>query len=62
MDFAHSARTQDYLKRIRNFINDDIMPVEAVHLRETQERKYGADWTQWQVSPEVEQLKARARE
>jgi len=38
------------------------MPVEVVHLCETQERKYGADWTQWQVSPEVEQLKARARE
>ncbi len=62
MDFTHSERTQDYLKRIRAFISDEIMPVEAVHLRETIERKYGADWTQWQISPDVERLKARARE
>lgn len=62
MDFAPSARTKDYQKRIRDFIKNRLRPVEEAHLRRSSERKYGADWTAWQLSPEVEQLKVEARE
>eukprot|EP01035_Chromulina_nebulosa_P035018 gene35017-47052_t len=61
MDFAPSPRTQDYLRRIRAFIKDRVLPVEAQHLREIAERKVGGDWTQWTVSPEFEALKADAK-
>jgi alkylation response protein AidB-like acyl-CoA dehydrogenase len=62
MDFSHSPRTQDYLKRIRAFMQTHIAPVEAQHLRDIANRTYSADWTQWTVLPEVEALKIQARE
>lgn len=61
MDFAPSPRTQDYLRRIRAFIKERVLPVEAQHLREIAERKVGGDWTKWTVSPEFEALKADAK-
>lgn len=62
MDFSHSPRTQDYLKRIRAFMQTHIAPVEAQHLRDIADRKHGCDWTQWTVLPQVEALKIQARE
>lgn len=62
MDFAPSPRVQDYLKRVRAFVRDEIMPVEVDHLRDIAERRNGPDWSQWQISPAVEALKRKARE
>jgi len=61
MDFAQSPRTQDYLKRIRAFMQEHIAPVEEKHAREIVERKHGFDWTQWTVPTGFEDLKAKAR-
>lgn len=62
MDFAQSPRTQDYVKRIRAFMQAHVAPLEAEHLREIAERKIGFDHTEWKVSPKVEAVKAKARE
>jgi len=62
MDFAHSPRTQDYLKRIRAFMAEHIEPFEAGYLQELAELGHGGDHRQWQVHPQIEVLKARARE
>lgn len=61
MDFSHSPRTRDYAKRIEAFVKDRILPVEEEHLREVGAARRGADWTQWQLNPEIERLKAEAR-
>lgn len=61
MDFAHSPRAQDLVKRLRAFMREEVAPVEEALLREQQAARRGGDWQQWQVSPQVEALKARAR-
>ncbi|MCK5769957.1 acyl-CoA dehydrogenase family protein [Algiphilus sp.] len=62
MDFAHSDRTRDYLKRIETFIRERVTPVEEAHVREMLEAGRGGDWQRWSVNPEIERLKAEARE
>src|SRR3954454_17239012 len=57
MDFAHSERAQDYLKRVGAFLDDEIRPVEEPYLRELHARD-----DRWVVLPVVEELKAKARE
>jgi alkylation response protein AidB-like acyl-CoA dehydrogenase len=61
VDFTHSERSQDYLKRVNKFIRTHITPVEESHLRELKSRFHDGDHTTWQVSPRIEELKATAR-
>jgi acyl-CoA dehydrogenase len=61
MDFRPSARSEEYLGRVKNFIRDQIAPVERKHWEGVLERGHGGDWTQWRVDPLVEELKAKAR-
>ena len=62
MDFEPSPRSQDFVARVRRFIQEHVLPVEARHLREAQAgHGAGADWTRWTVDPAVDQLKAKAR-
>src|SRR5512146_2161786 len=56
MNFDYSAKTTDYLKRIRTFITEEIAPIERELLVDA-----GGDWTRWEVSPRVEELKRKAR-
>jgi alkylation response protein AidB-like acyl-CoA dehydrogenase len=56
MDFEHSARAQDYVRRVGEFIAAEIAPHEEAHLRAL----LGSD-DPWQVSGLVEELKAKAR-
>jgi alkylation response protein AidB-like acyl-CoA dehydrogenase len=56
MDFAHSERAQDYLKRVGAFLDDEIRPVEEPYLRELHARE-----DRWVVLPVVEELKAKAK-
>jgi acyl-CoA dehydrogenase len=62
MDFEPSARTQDYLQRIRDFMRSHIEPMEAGYWEEVHQRRNGGDWTQWRIDPRIEALKAKARE
>ncbi len=62
MDFQHTERTQDYLKRIRAFMKDRIAPWEEERLHELARSKNGGDWRQWQPLPGIEELKADARD
>ena len=61
MDFSLSPRCQALRDQIRQFIDTEIAPVEAALLPGLLESPRGADWTQWQVLPEVEALKEKAK-
>ncbi len=61
MDFTPSPRSQDYLVRARSFIKEYIAPVEEDYFADLLSRNHGADWTKWEASPLVDDLKAKAR-
>ena len=56
-----SPKGQDYLKRVKAFIKDEIEPVEAAFWAEVAETCPGGDWRQWQVPAILKALKAKAR-
>ena len=61
MDFEHSPRARDVIKRVRAFIAEHIAPVERQHWDEIHEARHGGDWRQWKIPPRVEELKAKAK-
>uniref|UniRef100_UPI003565C97C acyl-CoA dehydrogenase family protein n=1 Tax=Spongiibacter sp. TaxID=2024860 RepID=UPI003565C97C len=62
MDFNLSPRAQALRDQLRHFIDSEIMPVEEAVLPELMLSNKGGDWSQWTVLPELEALKAKARE
>lgn len=62
MDFSHNERTQDYLKRIRDFMQTHIVPWEAERTEQLHNSQNGGDWHQWQPLEGMEALKTKARE
>lgn len=62
MHFAHSEKTQDYLTRLKAFMQEHVYPVEAQIYAETHELNPGGDWQNWQVHPFIEPLKKKAQE
>ncbi len=61
MDFTPSPRAQDYLTRLRAFIQEQVAPVEESYFRDLLAENHGSDWTQWRTSPLIEDLKVKAR-
>ncbi len=62
MDFEHSPPALDYQRRVRSFVREQVLPLEAEHFREIALARHGGDWTTWRVSPTVEALKRKARD
>src|SRR5690606_31381582 len=56
MDFQHSPKAQDFLKRVKDFMKNEIEPVEEAYLREL----HSLD-NKWVVLPIIEELKAKAK-
>lgn len=61
MDFQSSRKTEDYLKRIRSFREEQIVPWEAERMAELHASDTGGDWKRWKPVPGIEELKAQAR-
>lgn len=62
MDFSHSARTQELLDKVQDFVRHKVLPVEEAFFREAAEHPAGPDWKRWTVSNQVEDLKKQARD
>lgn len=62
MDFQPSERAAQTAQRVRSFIDTHIAPIEAEHWAGILQRRHGGEWTEWQIPPRVEALKAKARE
>ncbi|WP_166251430.1 acyl-CoA dehydrogenase family protein [Marinobacter salicampi] len=56
MDFTISAKGQDYLKRVKAFMKDEIFPIEAAYRKEL-----AAQDNRWVVLPVIRELKEKAR-
>ena len=44
MDFQHSAHAQQYIKKVKKFIDEKIRPVEMQYFNELLQRKNGKEW------------------
>ena len=56
MDFELSEKGQDFYNRVRQFMKDEIEPVEAEYMRELRSLD-----NPWVVLPVIEELKAKAK-
>lgn len=62
MHFEHNAKTQDYLTRIKNFMRENVEPVEQQIYAELEEMNPDGNWLQWQTHPLVSKFKTMAKE
>ncbi|WP_300425845.1 acyl-CoA dehydrogenase family protein [uncultured Thalassolituus sp.] len=56
MDFQHSAKAQEYIRKVTAFMREEIEPVEEAYLREL----HSLD-NKWVVLPVINELKAKAK-
>ncbi|MGB3622266.1 MAG: acyl-CoA dehydrogenase, partial [Ketobacter sp.] len=60
MDFSHSPQAQELMARVQAFMDEHIIPNERRYLEQIDEAN--GDWTQWQVSPLMEEWKEKAKQ
>ncbi len=56
MDFNLSAKSQDYLTRVKKFIDEEILPIEDDYFRQLKSLE-----NPWVVLPIIEELKTKAK-
>jgi acyl-CoA dehydrogenase len=61
MNFQASEKAQQFKVKVRDFIDQYIIPIEQEILDEIHIRNAAGDWTKWQVSEQLKSLKAKAK-
>ena len=59
--FELSSKAQDFVNRTKNFIEQEIEPIETKFWQEVHELNLGGDWTTWQWPAQLEILKQKAK-
>ena len=59
--FQLSPKAQDFVSRTKNFIEQEIEPIETQFWQEVHELNLGGDWTAWQWPAQLEILKQKAK-
>ena len=59
MNFNHSSKSLEYIEKIREFLFNHILPLEAELLEKMQYSS--GDWTTWKLDPRLESLKEQAK-
>ena len=59
--FELSPKAQDFVNRAKNFIEQEIEPIETQFWQEVHELNLGGDWTTWQWPAQLEILKQKAK-
>ena len=59
--FELSPKAQDFVSRTKNFIEQEIEPIETQFWQEVHELNLGGDWTTWQWPAQLEILKQKAK-
>lgn len=58
MEFALSEKAADFYSRMKDFLDEEIIPAEKTY---REELTGGGDWTKWVQPPTMERLKAEAK-
>ncbi|MEM0997677.1 MAG: acyl-CoA dehydrogenase family protein [Bacteroidota bacterium] len=61
MDFRPSPRSEDYLRRLKEFMQAHVYPFEKEHLAYHQSHNPGGNWKEWTEHPRIAELKEKAR-
>ena len=61
MNFSYSEATKKYLKEIKDFMENEIYPIEDQYFHELMAQNNGANWKNWKVLPVIEELKSKAK-
>ncbi|WP_151638478.1 acyl-CoA dehydrogenase family protein [Noviherbaspirillum aerium] len=61
MDFEPSAKAADYLSRVKQFMRDEIVPIEPAFWAEVRKTNHGGDWRVWTWPATLEELKQKAK-
>jgi acyl-CoA dehydrogenase len=59
MDFNQSAKSKEVAARVKKFLHEHIMPLEASMLHDAQHGD--PDWRRWQIDLRIEALKTQAK-
>lgn len=59
--FGLSNNAEQYLARVKAFMNEHILPIEAAVLAEVTGTQGHGNWQQWQTIPAIEKLKELAK-
>lgn len=62
MDFAHNSKTEDYLTRLKAFMQEHVYPIEQQVYEENHALNPDGNWQNWQLHPAIEPLKQKARD
>lgn len=60
MNFQPSSKSQEYLRKLREFMQAHVYPFEDAWRKHNTSQSH--DWTQWSEHPQVETLKEKARQ
>jgi hypothetical protein len=62
MDFSHNPKTLDFLKRLSNFMTQNVYPIENKVYSEIHASNPDGNWKNWQIHPDITRLKVLAKE
>ena len=62
MHFEYSAKAQDYIVRIKEFMRLNVEPYEQQIYQDMHKLNPGGDWQNWKLHPKVEECKQLAKE
>lgn len=61
MDFNISTVSQEYLTRLKGFMEAHVYPFEREHMDFVREQNTTSDWTKWKEHPKVQEIKDEAK-
>jgi alkylation response protein AidB-like acyl-CoA dehydrogenase len=61
MNFESSVKSQNYLARLKTFMDESVYPIEQDIIDENSHLNESPDWRTWQVSSQIEPLKVKAQ-
>ena len=60
MEFTHSEKAQDIMRRVEHFVQEHILPLEPLLIKKADNQD--ANWESWELDPRIESLKQKAKD